>query len=141
LFDYIVSWDYLGLTGETSPQSMTQFVNNSYVSPYQVAVISGLPDYLNSASNVLWTVNRKLCGTRPSGQIVTSSRVYRALNNSASLPATWSGYVSPIVSGCIKTCPTIFSTYISSNSFVRTTNLAFPYVHIMIGDEIRNTSC
>jgi hypothetical protein len=137
-FDIVVSWDYLGVTGETSPQSITQVVNNG-VGIYLIASVT-LPSYLDYATNVNFNVMRKICGDRPTGQIIASCRVYNTGSNLPNFPATWGGYVSPTVVGCVKTCPTIFSTFVyGTASFTR--SITLPYLHVLIEDAIRNTSC
>jgi len=139
IFDYTISWEYLGTTGSTTAPSMTQVVTNS-IGTYNVATLP-LPSYLNSATNINFTVNRKLCGTRPTGQSNPSSTIYYINSNSTSLPPTWGDSDSQLMQGCVKTCPTIYAELLPIfNSFTKTIT-PYSYLHIMVQDTIGNSSC
>lgn len=138
IYDYTISWNYLGTTGSTTAPSMTQVVTNS-IGTYNVATLP-LPSYLNSASNVTFTVYRKLCGTRSTGQSNPISRVYYTKSNNTSLPSTWGGSFDPIKQGCVKTCPTIYADYVGFNDFTYTVT-PYSYLHIMVQDQVGNSSC
>lgn len=136
VFDYYVSWDYSGTTGQTTMFTTTQ-VPSSFPTTVNIGSFL-LPSYLNNATNVVFTVSRKLCGARPTGQTLSWQRDYIVGSNGTSKPPTWSQYISPVTSGCIKTCYTIFNTMTGTFS---PRNLTLPYLHILVEDKVGNSSC
>ena len=137
IFDYYVSWDYSGITGQT-----TMFTTSQIPSTYPTTVNIGtflLPPYLNNASGVTFTVSRKLCGARPTGQVLTFNRDYIVGSPYSSYPATWGAYINGSASGCIKTCYSIYNNMIGT---FLPRNLRFStYLHILVEDKVGNTSC
>lgn len=138
IFDYYVTWDYDGTTGQTSTYTESTIFTTNSPQTLLVANDIELPIYLNNATGVTFSVYRKLCGTRLTGQSNNFSRSYITQTNFTDRPTTWGENINPGSSGCVKTCPTIFN---SMNGTFDPKNLTLSYVHIMVEDKVGNSSC
>jgi len=138
IFDYYVSWNYSGTTGQTGMYTYSLTPSST---PTRVLITNSfqLPSYLNNATGVVFTIHRKLCGARPTGQVLNWNRDYIVASNYSSYPASWGQYIVPTTSGCVKTCNTIYNN-MSGTYNSRNLN-SLPYLHMLIEDKVANSSC
>ena len=138
IYEYYVTWDYSGTTGQSATYTTTRTLTNT---PQTVNVgTETLPSYLSN-DNVSFSVWRRLCGTRTNGQRLKSIKLYFTSTNDPSKPPTWGYSNGTGTNGCIKTCPTIFNEITELNTIFRSTYVPTAYLHIMVEDKILNQSC
>jgi hypothetical protein len=133
IFDYTMSYSYGSFSGISSGYTYTDTVT---ITP-QTRKMAEFSMPIKNVPNVVLEIRRKLCGTRPTGQVMSSSRGYYTTTNSNLYPPNWSDYNNMSQGGCIKTCPTIYNEAWTNFS----STITGTYTHFLIEDKIRNTSC